>query len=401
MDIIGQQTNGTWGYFGYDGLGSVRGVFDLAGQYAALTSYAPYGSPFEQYNTPSTLGFTGEQTAAGGLNYLRARYYNPSIGTFLSRDPFSGTTNNAMSRNGYSYVHGNPTNWTDPSGKLIGALLIGGAILGGVISGAWNLFVEQGFGLNGHNAQGYGLENLGDWLRHIGECADWGEVIKKTVGGAVGGLVSVSVGAVFGAVGTLGGFGGVASGILRVVGGGIGNVAAGQTQRAVDNVLHGRPVDQGLMQSGDVAFDFVTGSVIEAVVSGAGRVLRLTRQQAAALAQREAEAYAASLRESGGRYPTAASAIVDQSTGEVYLGTSGRPYPNEIHPLLESSMPETSLEPWAVVNCAEFQACNAALQAGANMEDLVIYTVRVRDGLPFPRCANCLITTDGAYVPSD
>jgi RHS repeat-associated protein len=133
MDIIGQQTNGAWGYFGYDGLGSVRAVFDLAGQYASLTSYAPYGAPFEQYASPSRLGFTGEQTVAGELNYLRARYYNPSIGTFLTRDPFSGTTNNAMSRNGYSYVHGNPANWTDPSGKFIGALgavaLIAAAII--------------------------------------------------------------------------------------------------------------------------------------------------------------------------------------------------------------------------------------------------------------------------------
>jgi RHS repeat-associated protein len=102
MDIVGAQTNGTWGYFGYDGLGSVRAVFDMAGQYASATSYAPYGSPFEQYNAPATLGFTGEQTVASGLNYLRARYYNPSLATFLTRDPFSVTTDNAMSRNGYS-----------------------------------------------------------------------------------------------------------------------------------------------------------------------------------------------------------------------------------------------------------------------------------------------------------
>jgi RHS repeat-associated protein len=148
MDIIGQQTNGTWGYFGYDGLGSVRGVFDLAGQYAALTSYAPYGSPFEQYNTPSTLGFTGEQTAAGGLNYLRARYYNPSIGTFLSRDPFSGTTNNAMSRNGYSYVHGNVVNWTDPSGENPLAVAIGIAAIVVVVAALVSLFQQHQLNMN-------------------------------------------------------------------------------------------------------------------------------------------------------------------------------------------------------------------------------------------------------------
>jgi len=45
---------------------------------------APLVSPF---------GFTGElhgDSATGGLVYLRARWYNPGDGTFLTRDPFPG-----------------------------------------------------------------------------------------------------------------------------------------------------------------------------------------------------------------------------------------------------------------------------------------------------------------------
>jgi RHS repeat-associated protein len=46
-----------------------------------------------------------------GLYYLRARYYDPSTGQFLSRDPLVDLT-----REPYGYVHDNPLNFTDPSG---------------------------------------------------------------------------------------------------------------------------------------------------------------------------------------------------------------------------------------------------------------------------------------------
>ena len=54
--------------------------------------------------------FTGEQRDAdSGLYYLRARYYDPSIGRFLSQDPLPGG-------NLYAYVGSNPVNRMDPTG---------------------------------------------------------------------------------------------------------------------------------------------------------------------------------------------------------------------------------------------------------------------------------------------
>ena len=46
---------------------------------------------------------------------IHARYYNPQTGRFLSEDPigFEGKDFNL-----YRYVQNNPTNMTDPSGKL-------------------------------------------------------------------------------------------------------------------------------------------------------------------------------------------------------------------------------------------------------------------------------------------
>jgi RHS repeat-associated protein len=56
---------------------------------------------------------------ANDLLYLRARYYKPDIGVFISEDPYEGSINEPMSLNRYAYVQGNPINKTDPSGMVV------------------------------------------------------------------------------------------------------------------------------------------------------------------------------------------------------------------------------------------------------------------------------------------
>ncbi|MEP7286935.1 MAG: RHS repeat-associated core domain-containing protein, partial [Chloroflexota bacterium] len=72
----------------------------------------------------TTFGFTGEPTDANGLVNLRARYYNPTLGVFPSRDPLEGAVERPMSLNEYSWVEGRVINWSDPLG------LDGGASVG-------------------------------------------------------------------------------------------------------------------------------------------------------------------------------------------------------------------------------------------------------------------------------
>ena len=50
--------------------------------------------------------------------YLRAQYYAPRTGTFLSRDMWAGDANQPMSYNKWAYTNANPVNFTDPSGMI-------------------------------------------------------------------------------------------------------------------------------------------------------------------------------------------------------------------------------------------------------------------------------------------
>ena len=50
--------------------------------------------------------------------YLRARWYAPPDGRFISRDLWDGDHNRPLSYNAWLYTYGNPINWTDPSGYI-------------------------------------------------------------------------------------------------------------------------------------------------------------------------------------------------------------------------------------------------------------------------------------------
>jgi len=165
LDIIGQRLETASGmqdysYFGYDGLDSVRFTTSEDASLTSSAVYDPYGAPLPMVDTTSAsltnLGFTGEQTDPTGLQYLRARYYNPELGMFTGLDPVEGVAGRSASRNGYGYVEGNPVNLTDASGRcpfcVAAAILVGkvalGALagfaagyIGGVIGDTW--FVQR------------------------------------------------------------------------------------------------------------------------------------------------------------------------------------------------------------------------------------------------------------------
>ena len=100
-----------------DALGSVRQLTDAQGQITLANAYESYGVLAQAAGSAQTsYGFTGELTDPSGMVYLRARYYAPGDGRFLTRDTWMGDTNRPLSLNRWMYVEGNPINYTDPSG---------------------------------------------------------------------------------------------------------------------------------------------------------------------------------------------------------------------------------------------------------------------------------------------
>jgi RHS repeat-associated protein len=108
-------TSATYWYH-HDQLGSTRLITNSTATtpHPATYTFDPYGgiaSINESITNP--LRFTAQyQDSESGLYYLRARYYDPSTGQFISRDPAVAST-----RQPYAYATGNPINDSDPSGR--------------------------------------------------------------------------------------------------------------------------------------------------------------------------------------------------------------------------------------------------------------------------------------------
>lgn len=93
-------------YYGYDGLGSVRVLIQGSGQAWAFGDTYVYDAFGIQLNaagsTPNSYRYTGEQWDPDlGLYYLRARYYNPADGRFLTMDTFEGNNSDPLSLHKY------------------------------------------------------------------------------------------------------------------------------------------------------------------------------------------------------------------------------------------------------------------------------------------------------------
>ena len=109
------RTGGRMYYFARDGLGSVIGLIDTIGMAATTRyDYTPVGEILVDSGTVvQPFRFKGrEWDAEARLYYMRARYYDPQLGRFISEDP----TGLAGGINPYVFAAADPVNASDPSG---------------------------------------------------------------------------------------------------------------------------------------------------------------------------------------------------------------------------------------------------------------------------------------------
>lgn len=111
---VAVKSGGSMYYYQLDETGSVAAVWNTSNSTVASYTYDPYGYTVASSGTlTQPLRWKGAQyDTETGLYYMRARYYDPTVGRFISEDPIGL----GGGINPYAYSDGDPVNGTDPSG---------------------------------------------------------------------------------------------------------------------------------------------------------------------------------------------------------------------------------------------------------------------------------------------
>ncbi len=117
--LLSKQTGGEVSYYHTDSLGSSSLVTDTNGNRVYYSDYEPFGDSLHT-SGEERYTYTGKELdASTGLYYYGARYYDSSLGRFISSDPVSGNQYNSQRLNRYTYVLNNPMVYTDPTGMEV------------------------------------------------------------------------------------------------------------------------------------------------------------------------------------------------------------------------------------------------------------------------------------------
>lgn len=141
----------------FNAIGSTIAMTDQTQAMVNKYAYDPFGNIVNQVEAVSQpfrfVGQFGVMTEPNGFYYMRARYYDPDVGRFISEDPagFEGGDVNLI-----TYVQNNPVNLVDPLGldwayfQASGQLWYVNKLLG--------ISLQAGTGYSGRG-QGQGLNN--------------------------------------------------------------------------------------------------------------------------------------------------------------------------------------------------------------------------------------------------
>lgn len=106
-------------FYHFDEMGNTIFITDESGAIEASYAYTPYGRLISKSgdldNSFTWQGAFGVCDEGDDLYYMRARFYDASIGSFLSRDPVKSIDPREISP--YQYALGNPLRYVDPEGR--------------------------------------------------------------------------------------------------------------------------------------------------------------------------------------------------------------------------------------------------------------------------------------------
>ncbi|MDD4049175.1 MAG: RHS repeat-associated core domain-containing protein, partial [Clostridia bacterium] len=145
---LARKVSGKYYYYLYNGHGDVVQIIDENGNTVNSYEYDEWGKILEECQDPK-LGIDNPIRYAGeyydeesGLYYLRARYYDPVVGRFITKDSYEGDIANPLSLNQYTYCHNDPVNYIDPSGHW-----------GDLVHGDATRWIFNEMGLNSYHAE--------------------------------------------------------------------------------------------------------------------------------------------------------------------------------------------------------------------------------------------------------
>jgi RHS repeat-associated protein len=178
-------------FFNVDERGSITVVSDASGTVLRAPAYDPWGvtkSVPPDGEMADVLRYTGTPfDGAAALYYMGSRYYDPTIGRFITPDATVPTVGNPQLLNRYTYAINSPYVLVDPNGDNPLAVILVGALVGAFAAGAQSDWDTDAMILGAFigaisSGVGYGVG-----------LAAGGGILGGAAGGAAGGATSAAL----------------------------------------------------------------------------------------------------------------------------------------------------------------------------------------------------------------